>query len=66
MILAMHEAKSVNSQSIKNLRRTFFKCAINWKGEVKFEKYPLVVEVTLKMQTFYICVPFVKKFAPDF
>ncbi len=45
----MHEAKSVNTQSIKNLRRTFF------------NNGPYNVKVKSKLNTFHIYGPFVQK-----
>ncbi len=45
-ILAMHEAKSVNTQSIKNLRRTFFNPGMmNNKVRLRFLVSGLLAEI---------------------
>ncbi len=46
----MLEAKSLNMQSIKILRKKFFEqLSIDKKSEVKLEKRPLLAELKLKM-----------------
>ena len=46
-ILAIHEAKVVNKQHIKNLRFFFDNSSIDEKSEVKVEKHSLVAEMKL-------------------
>ncbi len=48
--IGSYQMQHLNTQSIKNLRQTFFQhWARECKSEVKVEKHPLVVEVKLKM-----------------
>ncbi len=50
MVFMMHEAKSVNAQSIKYLNDPFFEqWLIEEKSEDNVEKQPLVAELKLKM-----------------